>query len=143
MPETNSQIIGLAAFAAASIAMAPAMATGWAAMRFGWSAYVIPVLFAFSPSLILIGETTEIIFAVTTAGIGVWLVSSALAGYFTGPLTPSRRFLFALAGLLTLIPSGAFPGAVVTDILGISLGAILLAVDVIATRRNRVAEVGG
>lgn len=135
--------IALAAFAAASIAMAPAMATGWAAMRFGWSAYVIPVLFAFSPSLILIGETTEIIFAVTTAGIGVWLVSSALAGYFTGPLTPSRRFLFALAGLLTLIPSGAFPGAVVTDILGISLGAILLAVDVIATRRNRVAEVGG
>jgi TRAP transporter 4TM/12TM fusion protein len=40
--------IALAAFAAASIAHAPAMATGWAAMRFGWSAYVIPVLFVFS-----------------------------------------------------------------------------------------------
>ena len=30
--------IALAAFAAASIARAPAMATGWAAMKFGWSA---------------------------------------------------------------------------------------------------------
>ena len=48
--------IALAAFAAASIARAPAMATGWAAMRFGWSAYVIPVLFVFSPTLLLIGD---------------------------------------------------------------------------------------
>ena len=41
-----------------------AQATGWAAMRFGWSAYVIPVLFAFSPTLIMIGQPADIVCAV-------------------------------------------------------------------------------
>ena len=59
--------IALAAFAAAAIAKAPAMATGWAAMRFGWAAYVIPVLFAFSPTLILIGDPGAVAFAALTA----------------------------------------------------------------------------
>ncbi|MBT8474632.1 MAG: TRAP transporter fused permease subunit [Alphaproteobacteria bacterium] len=132
--------IALAAFAAASIARAPAMATGWAAMRFGWSAYVIPVLFAFSPTLILIGEPAEIIFAVTTAGVGVWLVSSALAGYFAQPLGPIKRVLFAVAGLLALVPALAFDGALLTDALGLALGAILMVSDAIGARRIATRE---
>ena len=52
-------LIALAAYAAASIAGAPAMATGLAVMRFGWSAFVIPVLFVFSPTL-MIGAPLDI-----------------------------------------------------------------------------------
>jgi TRAP transporter 4TM/12TM fusion protein len=131
--------IAMAAFAAASIARAPAMATGWAAMKFGWAAYVIPVLFVFSPTLILKGETPEVIVAVTTATMGVWLVSSALAGFFSGPLSAAMRSLFALAGLMALIPAGAFPGAMATDILGVFGGAGLMALNVMATRREAAA----
>lgn len=133
--------IALAAFAAASIAKAPAMATGWAAMRFGWSAYVIPVLFAFSPSLILIGNGTEIVFAVVTAVIGVWLVSSALAGYFASRLSALQRLLFAVAGLMALVPSDAFPNAVITDVAGITLGVIVMGWNMHTTKRDRSAEV--
>jgi hypothetical protein len=34
------------------------------------------------------------------------------------------------AGLLALIPAGAFPGAVWTDILGAALGAVLIAREI-------------
>ena len=121
--------IALAAFAAASIAKAPAMATGWAAMRFGWSAYVIPFLFVASPALILIGEPGEVALAVVTATVGVWLVSAALAGYLSGPLTPVMRLALGACGLLALIPAGAFPGAAATDLVGVAGGLALVLLD--------------
>ena len=129
--------IALAAFAAASIAKAPAMATGWAAMRFGWSAYVIPVLFVFSPTLLLQGQTWDITIAIASAGMGVWLVSSALAGYFSGHLSVAMRIGFAAFGLIALIPATAFAGAALTDIVGVIGGVGLMALDVM---RNRTAR---
>ncbi|WP_417678709.1 TRAP transporter permease [Roseibium sp.] len=118
--------IAIAAFAAASLAKAPAMATGWAAMKFGWVAYIIPILFVFSPTLLLHGAPLDIALAVMTAVVGVWLVSIGLAGYFAGLLSPGVRVLFSLAGLLALIPSGAFPQAVITDVVGVACGFVLM-----------------
>lgn len=127
--------VALAAFAAAAIAKASPMATGWAAMRFGWSAFIIPVLFVFSPTLIMIGAPFDIALAVATAVLGVWLVSSALAGYFAGPLGMGARWLFAIAGLLALIPADAFPGAIYTDVVGVAGGVALMAFDILRARR--------
>ncbi|SDY56267.1 TRAP transporter permease [Citreimonas salinaria] len=131
--------IALAAFAAASIARAPAMATGWAAMRFGWSAYVIPVLFVFSPTLILIGDPVEIGLAIVTAGMGVWLVSAGLAGYFANRLSPAMRGLFILFGIAALMPAGMFPGAIVSDVVGVLGGAGLMVFELM---RKPTVEVG-
>jgi TRAP transporter 4TM/12TM fusion protein len=133
--------IALAAFAAAAIAKAPAMATGWAAMRFGWAAYVIPVLFVFSPSLILIGEPGEITFAVVTAVLGVWLVSAGLAGYFVDRLSLIKRGLFVFTGLMALVPAGAFDGAILTDAAGVGIGLLLIGRELFT--RPRPAVEGG
>ncbi|MCB2111703.1 MAG: TRAP transporter large permease subunit, partial [Rhodobacteraceae bacterium] len=127
--------IALAAFAAASIANAPAMKTGWAAVRFGWSAYVIPVLFVASPTLLLSGHPPEIALAVATSVFGVWLVSSALAGYFAGPLSRPMRAGFIVTGLMALVPAAAFEGAVVSDVLGVLGGIVLMAVEALRNRR--------
>lgn len=132
--------IALAAFAAASIAGASAMATGWAAVKFGWSAFVIPILFVFSPTLLLIGAPLDIALAIVTAVIGVWLISASLAGYFMGRLSPVMRVLFGIFGLAALVPAGAFPGAVWTDILGVAGGLVVIAVDVLRTRDAAVKE---
>ena len=126
--------IALAAFAAASIARAPSMATGWAAMKFGWSAYVIPVLFVFSPSLIMIGAPLEIAISMLTAVVGVWLISAALAGYFSGRLSLAFRLLFVVFGVMALIPAGAFDGALLTDIIGVAGGLALMALEYFRTR---------
>lgn len=129
--------IALAAFAAASIAKAQPMATGWAAMRFGWSAYVIPVLFVTSPTLLLAGQPTEIFLDITTAGLGVWLISSALAGYLTGPLSPAMRAGFILTGLMVLVPAASFTGAFLADIAGGAGGLALMVLDTLRNRRGR------
>jgi TRAP transporter 4TM/12TM fusion protein len=128
--------IALAAFAAASIAKAPSMATGWSAMRFGWTAYVIPVLFVFSPSLIMQGAPAEIVLAVVTAGMGVWLISAALAGFFSGPLSGLMRGVFTVLGMMALIPAGAFEGAVYSDIIGVLAGAAAMAFEIVKGRRR-------
>ena len=118
--------ICMAAFAAASIARAGPMATGFAAMRFGWSAYVIPVLFAFSPTLLMIGAPLEIGLALVTATVGVWLVSAALAGFLTDRLGLARRVAFAVFGLLALVPAEAVPMGMMTDAAGLIGGLAML-----------------
>ena len=131
--------ICMAAFAAASIAQSGPMATGLAAMRFGWSAYVIPVLFAFSPTLLMIGAPLDIGLALVTATIGVWLVSAALAGFLTDRLGLARRVALAALGLLALMPAGAVPMGALTDAVGLVGGLAMLA-HAFFLRRPRAAE---
>ncbi len=129
--------IALAAFAAATIAKAPAMATGWAAVRFGWLAYLIPLLFVFSPSLLLIGAADDIVIAVITAVFGVWFVSVAMAGFLVRALGLAMRLAFAAAGLLSLIPASAFPAAGQTDTIGVLLGLGLAGYEFFRARRHK------
>ena len=111
-------------------------------MRFGWSAYVIPVLFVFSPSLILMGAPGEILLAAVTATVGVWLISAAMAGFFVGPLSPVVRSCFGFAGLLALVPAGAFAGAVYSDLAGVGFGTVLIGMEIAKERRRIQHELG-
>jgi TRAP-type uncharacterized transport system fused permease subunit len=131
--------VAIAAFAAASLANADPMRSGWSAVAFGWTAFVVPILFVLSPQLLLIGEVWSITLATITAIAGVWLVSIAIAGYFARRLETATRFVFAAAGLLALIPAGAFPGAVYTDIVGAVVGGGLIAREVWLARARRTS----
>jgi TRAP-type uncharacterized transport system fused permease subunit len=126
--------VAIAAFAAAGIANASPMRTGFAAMQFGWTAYIVPFLFVASPTLLLIGESQAVAVAVVTATMGVWLVSIALAGFFTRVLSAPVRIVFGAAGLLSLVPAGAFQYAMWTDVIGAVLGGVLIARELLATR---------
>ena len=132
--------VAVAAFAAASIARADPMRTGFAGVRFGWSAYIVPFLFVSSPTLLLEGAPLDIVLAVATSIMGVYLVSVAVAGYMTRPVGPVLRIAFAASGLAMMLPARAFEGAIWLDIAGFVLGAILLANEIAAHRRNRAAE---
>ena len=50
-----------------------------------------------------------------------------------------RRALFIVAGVLTLIPADMFPGAIYTDVVGLALGAALIARELGFPRRARRA----
>lgn len=128
--------VAIAAFAAASMAGAEPMRTGWSAVAFGWTAFVVPVLFVLSPQLLLIGDAWAITLATVTAIAGVWLVSISITGYYVRQLSNVARCAFAAAGFLALIPAGAFPGAVYTDILGTVVGAGLIARELLAMRKR-------
>jgi TRAP transporter 4TM/12TM fusion protein len=122
--------VAIAAYVAAGLAGADPMRTGWEACRFGWSAFVVPFLFVLSPTLLLIGPADAVALAIVTATLGIWLVSIGIIGFFMRPLGPLMRGLFGFAGLMALIPAGAFPGAVITDIVGAALGAVLIAREI-------------
>ena len=127
--------VAIAAFAAASLTRADPMRTGYAAVKFGWLAYVIPFLFVLSPTLILKGAPGAIALAVVTALIGVWLVSVAVAGYATRPLNGFMRLAFAVSGLAALMPAGAFAGGHWVDLAGVALGCALTAREWLVARR--------
>ena len=135
--------VAIAAYFAASMADAPPMATGWTCMRFGWTAYVVPFLFVFSPSLLLQGnDAVALVVDVATAIGGVWLVSAAMIGYLINLLSWPMRALAMLTGILLLIPQELTTGAGWTDLAGAVLAVALIAIDYTALRKRRAAVAG-
>lgn len=98
--------VGIGAFFAAFIAGAKPMQTAFTAMRFGWTAYIIPFLFVFSPALIMKGNWYGIAVAVAAASAGVYGVSAGFAGYLNGPASRLVRVAAVFAGGLLLINPG-------------------------------------
>jgi TRAP transporter 4TM/12TM fusion protein len=130
--------VALSAFAAANIAGSDVDKTGWTATRIGWAAYIVPFLFVLSPSLLMHGDPLTIVWAVVTAGLGIWLGTIGVVGYFYAPVAAAWRVAFIVAGVLTLVPADMFPGAIVTDVVGLALGAFLVGRE-LARRRARPA----
>jgi TRAP transporter 4TM/12TM fusion protein len=134
--------VAIGAFFAASLAGAEPMRTGFTAMRFGWTAYIVPFLFMFSPSLLLQGaELVTTMIAVATAIAGVWIVSMGVIGYFMRPLAWPMRVGLALGGAALLVPAEIGTWAVWTDAAGLVLSVVLLAVEFVLTRSQRAARV--
>jgi TRAP transporter 4TM/12TM fusion protein len=119
--------VAIAAFAAASLAGTEPMRTGFAAVRFGWVAFVIPFMFVYAPSLLMDGPAQGIALATLSAALGVWIVSIGIVGFLVRPLNALERALFAASGVALVVPADAFPGALATDIAGFLLAGVLVA----------------
>jgi TRAP transporter 4TM/12TM fusion protein len=87
--------VALGAFAAASIAGANPIRTGFTAMRLGSVIYFIPFLFVVTPALLLQGEPLEVTLAIARALLAVWMIAGGLQGYLLG-IGPLRSRLVRL-----------------------------------------------
>jgi TRAP transporter 4TM/12TM fusion protein len=125
----------LATYAAAAIAQADFWKTGWAGMRLGIAAYVVPFVFVFHPALIGDGTWTDVAGATLTACAGVVLLAIACAGFFTRRLGWGRRLWAVLAAAFFVMPP--LPGlpTLAADAIGAGLGALFIAGEWSATRR--------
>jgi len=123
----------MASYAAASIGKTDPVKTGWAAMRLCAIAYVVPFLFVFSPSLLLIGHWYEVVLSVITAIIGAILLGVGIVGYLFRPVSAVKRGLFLLAATGLLIPvvhSGQYAVLTwATNGLGLVLAVSLVAIE--------------
>jgi TRAP transporter 4TM/12TM fusion protein len=118
--------VALAAFAAANIAGASFWTTGWTAARIGWCAYLVPFLFALSPSLLATGgDAVDITLSFVTALIGIYLGSAAVVGYLRRPLGFVARVLYGVFGVMLLIPVDMFAAAGIVNVVGL-IGAVTL-----------------
>jgi TRAP transporter 4TM/12TM fusion protein len=129
--------VALAAFAAANIAQTDPWRTGWTAVRIGWSAYLIPFLFALSPSLLLQGSPEVVILSAVTALLGVMMGSVAMVGFLFAPIGWAMRVLYMGVGLALLIPADAFNGAVELNLVAIVVALALIVFD---WRRGRARQ---
>jgi TRAP-type uncharacterized transport system fused permease subunit len=123
-----------AAYVAAAIAGAPSMATGWTAMRFGWSSYIVPFLFVYSPAILMKGSLLDIVVVTLTSLFGIWLICAAMTGFFTRILSIQKRGAFAGAGILLLLPHQVSDLLLWINIAGAAIGIALFAYELKSRR---------
>ena len=105
----------LAAYAAAALADADVMKTGFTAWMFSLSGYILPFMFVLNPALLMNGSTDQILLAAATGAVGVTALSAAVIGHVRTALRAWERGL-ALLGAVAMIHS-----AWATDLLGLVL----------------------
>jgi TRAP-type uncharacterized transport system fused permease subunit len=113
--------VALAVYAAAGLAKANLWQAGYAAVRVGAAGFVVPFMFIFEPSLLMIGEWTAILQSFTTAAIGTVCLAAGLFGYLMGPARIWERAFLVGAALLLIKPG------LVTDLTGAALLISVLA----------------
>jgi TRAP transporter 4TM/12TM fusion protein len=127
--------VAFAAFAAANIAKASFWETGWASVKIGWAAYIVPFLFALSPQLILRGDPLQVTISVVTAFLGVYMGSVAVVGFLATRVPTLFRVIYAVAGLMLLAPIDLFPGAGWANFVGCLIAATGIAWEILRARR--------
>jgi TRAP transporter 4TM/12TM fusion protein len=131
----------MASYAAASIGKTDPIKTGWEAMKLCAIAYVVPFLFVFSPSLLLIGHWWEVVLSIVTAIAGAILLGVGLVGYLFRPVGALKRILFTCAATGLLIPvvhSGSYATLTwLTNAGGFVLALVLVGAEWLARSSGR------
>lgn len=121
------------AYAAAGIAGANPFRTGVSAFTLGLGKLMVPMVFVYAPTMLIVLPeyftlTSFLQVSLTCAG-GVFIIATAVAGYFLRPLTVIWRLVSAFAGLLLVAPSWQ------SDLIGLAVLVPVLALQ-IAQNRN-------
>ena len=96
--------VAMGPFAAAAIAQADPMKTGWACFRFAKVIYVMPLLFAYT-HILLTGTPAQNIAAIASATLGIVLFSIVSTGFFYTRTNIVEWLLLAVATFLAFVPS--------------------------------------
>ena len=96
--------VALAVFAASGLAKSDLWATGWQAMRIAAPTYIVPFMFIYEPSLMLIGDWFESLTSSVAAVIGVMCLAAGLQGYLLREARWWERAVLVVAALLLIKP---------------------------------------
>jgi TRAP-type uncharacterized transport system fused permease subunit len=125
--------VALAAYAAAGMAGSDPFKTGNTAFRLGMAKALVPFVFVFSPSLLIVAKGfTAYDFVITFVGcvIGIVFLAASLSRFFLVELTRAEQALCLLAALLMIAP-GLMP-----TLVGIALATPMVLRQVVARRRQ-------
>ena len=129
--------VALAVFAAAGLAKADMWESGFAAMRAAAPAYIVPFMFVFEPSLMLItpegSAWYHMLWPVSTAIIGVIALAGSFFGWFIGAANMVQRVMLFIAALSLIKPG------LITDAIGFGLLGLVIVMQLIANRKSVAA----
>jgi len=112
--------VALASFAAAGISGSNPLATSIASFKIGIAAFVVPFMFFYNSTLLMQGETLDVLRAAITAVFGIFLLAAAVQGWFMGYVASIiARILLVISALMMI------SGGLVTDLVGIAIALIV------------------
>ncbi|MEO0915400.1 MAG: TRAP transporter fused permease subunit [Pseudomonadota bacterium] len=122
--------VAIAAYAAAPIAGANPLMTAFMSFRLGMAKFIIPFVFAFYPTILIIEEFNLLPFLWIMARtcFCIWLFSSALSGYDRRKLTVPEIIVRFVVAFTMLVPAPA------VHLPAILIGVALIAWDMRAAR---------
>ena len=101
----------LCSYAAAGIADADPIKTGFQGLRIGFAGFLVPFVFMYRPALSLQGSWPSIIATVVVCVIVVTAAASGLTGWFGGPLKIWERCLLLAGAIILVGPSAPYLAA--------------------------------
>ncbi|HUT73143.1 MAG TPA: TRAP transporter permease [Desulfatiglandales bacterium] len=123
--------VSFAAYAGAGIANADPIKTGWTAWTFALAGFLLPYMFVYNNSLLLMGAAINVSTAVVTSVIGVICLGSGIIGYLITEVRYYERILLLLAAFLLIKPGLA------TDLIGL---LCVVWVIILQLRLRRLSE---
>ena len=121
--------VALAAYAGAGIAGSDPMKTGVTAFKLALAGFIVPYIYVYNPILLFIDvEAAQMVQAICTALIGVFLLAMSTIGYFKAYMPWYLRIL-AFIGALGLLTPGT-----ITDLCGL---AVLVLIYVVQTMKAK------
>ncbi|SIQ14972.1 TRAP transporter, 4TM/12TM fusion protein [Paracoccus thiocyanatus] len=99
--------VALAAYAGAGIAGANGFKAGNTAFRLSMGKALVPFVFVFSPSLLLVTQSftlPDFLLAFTGSVLGIVALSAAITNWLMGPLLTIERIVLPLAALMLIAP---------------------------------------
>ena len=132
--------VALAAYAAAGMAGSDPFKTGNTAFRLGLAKVLVPFVFVFSPSLLLVAKGfTWYDFWVTFTGciLGITILAAALSKYFLVEMKRWEQLLCFAAALLMVAPS------LTATLIGLAMTVPMVVRHLAAWRASRIPAVTG
>jgi TRAP transporter 4TM/12TM fusion protein len=131
--------VALAAYAASGIAGANAFRAGNTAFRLSMGKVMVPFVFVFSPSILIVTQDfTWDSFALAVGGllIGIWMLSAAISGWLFAPLWRIERIVLSVSSILLVVPSFT------VTVIGLALSAPIFLRQLAVSRRQAGAQSG-
>jgi TRAP transporter 4TM/12TM fusion protein len=112
--------VAVVVFVAAGIAQANPLKSGFIACRLGFLSFILPFVFVYHNSLLLIGSLSQIIQDIVTAAIAIVFIGSGFEGFMLKPMNALERAVFIAGGALLLWP-GLYSDVIGGMLLALSL----------------------
>ncbi|RCW78687.1 TRAP transporter 4TM/12TM fusion protein [Halanaerobium sp. DL-01] len=126
----------LAAYAGAGIAESNPLKTGFTAVKLAFAGFVVPFIFAYSPSLLLINTNLVGVIIITMSSlIGVFALSAGVLGYLKRRTTIIEQLLLGISAVGLLFPGWE------SDLFGITILSIVIFMQF--TTDNTTSEILG
>jgi len=123
--------VALAAYAGSAIAKSDPIKTGLTASRLAITAFIIPYIFVFNPTMLWVGASPlNVIQIIITSFIGMFGLAAGIEGFMLKKVSVPLRLAAVIGGLMAIDPG------YVTDIIGFILIALVFVMQLISVKQK-------